>query len=108
VEQHLGQFVLGPALPQGKADVQRELRLAAHAGIGDDADQRAQLGVDPGTRPQRAEHGLGRDIDEFFHHWVAVDFARRFLDRSITHQLPPHRRALFVKFALRHLTLAGW
>src|SRR5262249_50672282 len=94
VQEDLDQLVLGPALAQRHVQMEGELRLAAGAGVGDDADQGARLIVEAGPGPQRAEYVLDRDIDEFLHHRVAVDtFGARF-DRSIAHQPPPLRRPL--------------
>jgi hypothetical protein len=108
VQQYLDQLVLGPALAQRHAQVQFEFRLAAHAGIGDDADQRPDLVVETGPGPQIAEYVFDRDVDEFLHHRVAVDPLGRSFDRGIAHQLPPLRHALAVTVAVdRHRILAG-
>src|SRR5947208_10713614 len=85
--------------------------LAAGRGIRDDADQRPRLQIETGTRPQRAENRFSRHVDEFLHHWVAVDLAGRPLDRRVAHQLAPHRRAFLIQFALSHtvvLLLEFW
>src|SRR5579872_6335895 len=108
VQQGFGQLLLGPALAQREAQMQGEFRLAARAGVGDDADQRAGFRVEAGPGPQRAEHGLGGDIDEFLHHRIAVDSLGRGLDRGIAHQLPAHLGAFLVQLAFRHLTLSRW
>src|SRR5262249_1333215 len=67
-----------------------------------DADERPRFVIEAGPRPQSAKNGLGRDVDEFLHHRVAVDPFCRCLDRCVTHQLPALRRTLLVEFAFRH------
>ena len=82
-----------------------EFRLAPGAGVGDDANQGAGLGVEAGAGPQRAEHGLLHEVEKLLHDRIAVDAARRLLDLGITHQLPPHRIALAIELAFGHLGL---
>ena len=77
--------------------MQAEFGLAAGGGVGDDADQGAGLQIETGPRPQRAEYGLGRHVDEFLHDRVAVDLASRALDRCVAHELPPHGRPFLDK-----------
>src|SRR5438552_1769536 len=107
VQHHLDQLVLGPALAPRHAQVQFEFRLAAGAGVGNDADQRPRFVVEPGPGPEIAEDVLNRDIEEFLHYRVAVDTLPGGFDCGPAHQLPPLRHPLLVKLALRHLVLSS-
>src|SRR5207248_11787419 len=85
--------------------MQRQLRLAAGAGIGHDAKQRPRFEVEARAGPERAKYGLLYEFEELLHDGVAVDAARRLLDLDIAHQLPPHRIALAIELALGHFGL---
>jgi len=56
--------------------------------------------VEPG-RPQRAEHGLGRNIDEFLHDGIFVVLALVASKISVAPELAD-RLTLPVKLALSH------
>src|SRR6185369_16874884 len=58
VQNSLRELVFGPAVVERKADMQFQLRGPPRCGVGDDADHRPGLEVEPGPRPQRAEDGL--------------------------------------------------
>src|SRR5262249_52231426 len=64
MQQHFGELVLGPALLEGEAQMNVELGMTPAHRVRDHADQRAGLKIEAGTGPQRAEHGLGRNVYE--------------------------------------------
>lgn len=64
VDEHLQKLRFGPALPQGEAQMEVELGMAARRRVGDDADERSRLEIETRPRTKGAEDGLRRDIDE--------------------------------------------
>src|SRR5690242_12026116 len=68
MDEDLAELAFGPALLQGKAQMDVELGMTAGGSIRDDADERARLEIEPRPRPERTEHGLGGEVDELFHH----------------------------------------
>src|SRR6516225_8911966 len=107
MDEDFGELVFGPALLQGKAQMDVELGMTAGGSIRDDADERARLDIEPGPRPERTEHGLGGDVDELFHHWVFGVFARIAREILLSAQPPADCHALLVKLALGHGPLLG-
>ena len=84
-----------------------ELGLVGGGRVGDDADQRAGLQIEPGPRPQRAEHGLGSHVDEIAHHRVRIILLVGPLDELVAEQRPAQCRALAIRLALAHGILPG-
>ena len=72
VKQGLGEFVLGPALVEGEAQVQFQFGVASLRGIGNDTDQRPGFEIEAGSGPERAEDRLLRVGGEFLHDRVLV------------------------------------
>src|SRR5215470_18460957 len=112
MNEHLGELVLGPALSQGEAQVDVELGMTAGGSVRDDADERAGLDIEPRPRPERAEYGLGGEVDELFHDWVFGVFALVARKILLSTQPPAVCHALLVKLVLGHASspacLVAW
>src|SRR5215467_6349197 len=102
MDEDLSELVFGPALPQGKAQMDFEFGMTAGCSIRDDADERACLDVEPRPRPERTEHGLGGEVDELFHRWVFGVFALIARKIRLSAQPPADCHALLVELALGH------
>src|SRR5262245_14514585 len=100
MEQHLGELGLGPAFPEGEAQMDVELGMAAGRGVRNDANKRARLEIEARARPQRAEHGLCRHIDELRHDRIALVFGLPALEGSLAHQFSADRFPFLVKLAV--------
>src|SRR5262245_44347532 len=107
VDQHLGQLVLGPPLPEGHLEMEGQLLGPPGGGVRHHADQGARLEIQARTGPQRAEDVLGGNVDELLHHGIAVHRSVDALGVLVAHQRPPHLPALPQPLALGHRPLLG-
>ena len=63
-------------------------------GIGNHANQRLCLEIEPRAGPEHPKHSLARIIAEFFHDGVVIDALGHGLDGGLTHQARAYRIAL--------------
>src|SRR3989441_3780731 len=80
----------------------RQLGLAPRGRVRHDADERARLEVEPRSRPQGAEDGLGGEVDELAHRGIVVRRPIRLLHVVVAQQLTADLAAPSVGLALGH------
>src|SRR5437870_4650579 len=80
----------------------RQLGLASGRRVRDDADERSRLEVEPWSRPEGAEDGLGGEVDELAHRGIVVRRPIRLLDVVVAQQLTADLTASSVGLALGH------
>src|SRR5207237_7718796 len=76
--------------------------LAPRGRVRHDADERARLEVEPRSRPQGAEDGLGGEVDELAHRGIVVRRPIRLLHVVVAQQLAADLAAPSVGLALGH------
>ena len=79
VQNRLRELVLGPAVVERKADMQFQLRGPPCCGVGDDADQRPGLQVEPGPRCLRKVKPF-KQVDEAVVRYLSIPEIRRLVN----------------------------
>src|SRR3954469_11179005 len=85
-----------------KAEMQFQLRGPPCCGVGDDADQRPGLEVEPGPRPQRAEYRLLRYCRKLFHDRIGIELLIELVGVGRAHEIAAHRAAFGAQGAVGH------
>ena len=71
-------------------------------GIGNHANQRLCLEIEPRAGPEHPKHSFTRIIAEFFHDGVVINTLGHSLDGGLTHQARAYRIALLPYFRFGH------